>query len=1058
MSEIQLNNAFFQKAAGWEVVQHARALLGAGKVLSSNWTAPVLKGVVQAGEITYRAGLVIRGVADIDNLCTCRPSREDGILCAHSVAVGLHHLEQSSGGKTGGKPGGAQAKTPTGPTRTAVRLPRADAGTPLQLQVIFPPNFIDSLLCGKVTLVFEGITSRGRAPLNALTGSGPFRLDETDSRLLEATEQVTGDTPGMCQLSGTDFARLLPMMAGHPRLTLGRQQSLQITTQPFPLSLKVSLEANGEITLNRKMTARVPTFLPLEGGVWAWTGHCLQPLGLADAFREVLQKPIRLSRAQVPLFLSQDWPRLDPSTIEANFKLEDFEFSPSPPRFILNLSGGLAQLTATLQCAYGSRIMTVGVTAAGESAWLPDPSNPRRYSTRDPGAEHKAYQRLRNAGFSGPNGQGQWQLMGQDRVVAFFAREFYRMEQEWQVSLEERLERSTQNNLERITPAFRVTTSGEQWFDLEVNYSTPGGERFSPADIQQLLRGGGTRRLKNGKIAILDSGAVEEFQQVLLDCAPDQRQGQDGTQYRMTTQQAGFLDGALREHGFALQAPVAWQDRAKRQRGELKLECPPLGSLENTLRPYQKQGVAWLNFLRENGFGGILADEMGLGKTLQVLTHVAHCRSATQRSSKTGTLPQLLPTLVICPTSLVFNWSAEAARWTPELKTLVLDGPNRHQRFDQISQADLIITSYALVRRDAERYRDLEFDTVILDEAQHIKNRQTQNAQAVKSIRTHHRLVLTGTPLENSVLDLWSIYDFLMPGYLGSATDFKERYEVPIAREKDVASMSRLAKRVRPFLLRRLKRDVVKDLPAKLEQVSFCDLNEDQAALYQQLLAHTRKEVHEAVGDAGLAKSRMLILTALLRLRQVCCDLRLLEKKATPETSAPTSPGGKLQLFCELLDEILDGGHRVLVFSQFTSMLQLLQEELESRQVPFCYLDGSTSDRAGVVGKFQQDPSIPVFLISLKAGGVGLNLTGADTVIHFDPWWNPAVEDQATDRAHRLGQTRVVTSYKLIARGTVEEKILNLQRKKRELIHATLTDEDAFTGKLSWEDIQELLS
>ncbi|MCW5559674.1 MAG: DEAD/DEAH box helicase, partial [Verrucomicrobiae bacterium] len=283
--------------------------------------------------------------------------------------------------------------------------------------------------------------------------------------------------------------------------------------------------------------------------------------------------------------------------------------------------------------------------------------------------------------------------------------------------------------------------------------------------------------------------------------------------------------------------------------------------------------------------------------------------------------------------------------------------------------------------------------------------------------------------------------------------------------ERDAGSLARLSRRVRPFLLRRLKRDVVQDLPGRLEQVAFCELNEEQAGVYQQLLAATRQEVLAAVGEQGLAKSRMLVLTALLRLRQVCCDLRLLEKAAGAEASVGSggetdgrAPSGKVQLFGELLDEVLDGGHRALVFSQFTTMLGLLRDELAAREVPCCYLDGSIRDRAAVVERFQRDASVPVFLISLKAGGVGLNLTGADTVIHFDPWWNPAVEDQATDRAHRIGQTRVVTSYKLITRGTIEEKILQLQRRKREVIEATLTGEEAFTQNLTWEEIQELLS
>jgi SNF2 family DNA or RNA helicase len=321
-------------------------------------------------------------------------------------------------------------------------------------------------------------------------------------------------------------------------------------------------------------------------------------------------------------------------------------------------------------------------------------------------------------------------------------------------------------------------------------------------------------------------------------------------------------------------------------------------------------------------------------------------------------------------------------------------------------------------------------------------------------VRSHHRLVLTGTPLENSVLDLWSIFDFLMPGYLGTAKDFKERYELPITRDRNLEAQTRLARRLRPFLFRRLKREVATDLPPKLEQVTYCELTPEQRTVYQQVLELTRREVLEAVGAQGLARSRMVVLNALLRLRQVCCDLRLLDLEGVE----PATASAKLDLFGELLEEVLDGGHRVLVFSQFVRMLALLKEKLATTDIPFCYLDGSTTDRAGVVGRFQSDPTIPVFLISLKAGGVGLNLTGADTVIHFDPWWNPAVEDQATDRAHRIGQQRVVTSYKLIARDTVEEKIQLLQGRKRELTQAMMGSEENLAAALDWNDLQELLA
>jgi SNF2 family DNA or RNA helicase len=393
---------------------------------------------------------------------------------------------------------------------------------------------------------------------------------------------------------------------------------------------------------------------------------------------------------------------------------------------------------------------------------------------------------------------------------------------------------------------------------------------------------------------------------------------------------------------------------------------------------------------------------------------------------------------------------------------LPLHGPARHDLFASLPEHDLIITSYALLRRDIEFYRGQDFDTVVLDEAQHIKNRETQNAQAVKAIRSQYRLVLTGTPLENSLLDLWSIFDFLMPGYLGAAADFRERYELPIVRERSSSVQDRLARRLQPFLLRRLKRDVAADLPAKIEQISTCDLTDDQRAVYQQVLEASRREVSSAVTAQGLARSRMIVLTALLRLRQICCDLRLLplpDTAAQPgEHTANPVASGKVELFAELLEEVLDGGHRVLVFSQFTKMLALLRDDLDGRNIAFCYLDGATRNRAEIVDRFQRDTAIPVFLISLRAGGVGLNLTGADTVIHFDPWWNPAVEAQATDRAHRIGQRNVVTSYKLITRGTVEEKILSLQARKRGLLEGMLGDEEQLASALSWEEIQDLLA
>jgi len=1098
--DVELTEPFLAKIAGWEAMKAARALIASGKVLSSNYTPPILKGLVQEGTTSYRSGLVLKSGIDLENLCTCRASRDWGTICAHSVAVGLHHLKPPvlEGGERGGKEEKEKVSPLTdSPTHEPSRLRRSGPGEPsaepLEIHIILPPNFADAAVKGKVMLVLEGKWSRGRVPLNALSKEQPFQLGAEDERVLSRVEELVGEPAGMLVITTHEFVELLPALAEHPRVTLGKGAGVRISGEPWLPRLRATLESNGEITIATKEAVRDATLID---GSWIFSRNFLQPVGLAPQFLVVLQSPLRIKRGDVPAFLNNEWPKLNAAVIgdsasaegraviEANFTLDDFEVVQEPPSFLLNLTGGLAQLTAQLQYQYPSRIITAGVTSKEDSVWMPDAKYVTRYVLRDFAAEQQALGRLLRAGFSSPDQQGRCQLNGQDRVLNFFAREFPRMQKEWEVSLEERLGRSTREKVERIEPRFEITPSGLQWFDFGVSFASSGGEQFSAADIQRLILSGQSHtRLKNGKVGLIDTGAVEELQQFLLDASPQQRTGQ----YRLSNVQAGFLESTLDQQGWQAQAPVSWRERARQQTGEAKLECPPLGDLESVLRPYQKHGVAWLRFLRANGFGGILADEMGLGKTLQTLAFL---------QSRTGVPPvpnsedrrDACPTLVVCPTSLVFNWVAEAQKFTPQLKVVALHGPNRHRVFDEIPKADLVVTSYALIRRDFDRHKDFEFDTVVLDEAQHIKNRATQNAQAVKAIRSRHRLVLTGTPLENSVLDLWSIFDFLMPGYLGSAKDFKERYEAPIAREKNVEAQARLARRLKPFILRRLKRDVAKDLPAKIEQVTFCELNDEQRAIYQQVMEFSRKEVLEAVGAQGLAKSRLVVFTALLRLRQICCDLRLLKLEGVAQASSPAgSPSvslgvvgsgdtplepaagdgratpseefqqsGKVEAFEELFQEIIDGGHRVLVFSQFVSMLSLLKEKLDEQQIEFCYLDGSTTNRGEVVEKFQRGAA-PVFLISLKAGGVGLNLTGADTVIHFDPWWNPAVEDQATDRAHRIGQTRVVTSYKLITRGTVEEKILTLQQKKRDIIKATLGEEQ-FTEALSWDEIQDLFS
>ncbi|MEI8340657.1 MAG: SNF2-related protein, partial [Verrucomicrobiota bacterium] len=696
------------------------------------------------------------------------------------------------------------------------------------------------------------------------------------------------------------------------------------------------------------------------------------------------------------------------------------------PEFSLTIEGSLNHLGARLQSVYGKRILIAG--AQGREGSFPG---------RNLKSEEQGISRLRQSGFSGPDPSGQYVLRGESRILAFFAKELPALQKIWTVSIGSRFETIT-GEMERIAPRIEIRGSGESWFDMTLSLAAPGGEQFSSAEIQRLLQMGQNHvRLKSGKIAVFDSGMLDELQSVLLDCNPQQQQ--PGT-YRVNRMHAGYIDAAIGEgSGIQLEGTSSWQQWAQSQRQLEKCQPIPLGAIDEILRPYQKQGVYWMNFLAKNGFGGILADEMGLGKTLQALAFL----QITGGKS-----------LIICPSSLIYNWQREAERFVPGLKVLCIQGASRRELFDQMPAADLVVTSYPLLRRDIDHYRGFKFTTAILDEAQHIKNPDTQNAQAASAIQAVNRFVLTGTPMENSVRDLWSVMNFLMPGYLGTREDFRERYEQPLIRDQSDGQMKRLAKRLQPFMLRRLKKKVITELPDKLEQVTYCELTTKQSEVYNGLLTSARTEIDRVTSEKGEGQGRMVMLTALLRLRQACCDLRLLGMG--PDQKSGTS--AKLDVLEELLQEALDGGHRILIFSQFVSMLHLLQEQLDGMGVAYCYLDGKTKDRAAEVDRFQQSGAVPVFLISLKAGGVGLNLTAADTVIHFDPWWNPAVEAQATDRAHRIGQSRVVTSYKLITRGTVEEKILNLQRKKREMIDAMVESDEPLMSGLSMDEIKGLLS
>ena len=488
---------------------------------------------------------------------------------------------------------------------------------------------------------------------------------------------------------------------------------------------------------------------------------------------------------------------------------------------------------------------------------------------------------------------------------------------------------------------------------------------------------------------------------------------------------------------------VVWSGgEALRSMGERLTETrevplvPQPAALKAQLRPYQHQGLSWLQFLSSCGLSGILADDMGLGKTLQTLAHIA-------AEKQNGRLDR--PCLVAAPTSLIPTWRNELKRFAPNLSLLVLHGNDRRELFDRIDEHDVVLTSYALLIRDRDLLVDRQYRLVVLDEAQAIKNPATKLARTASALQADQRLALTGTPVENHLGELWSVFNFLLPGLLGEREMFKRVFRNPIEKEGDTSRRDLLASRVRPFMLRRTKEQVASELPPKSEFYREVELTEAQTDLYESVRLAMHDRIRAAIETKGIAHSSIAILEALLKLRQVCCDPRLLKTGGTGPAPAPSA---KFELLMEMLPTMVETGRRIIVFSQFVEMLDLIDQALVEADLPFVKLTGRTRDREQPVKRFQTG-EVPVFLISLKAGGVGLTLTAADTVIHYDPWWNPAVEAQATDRAHRIGQDKTVFVYKLITAGTVEEKMVELQARKRALYESVL---DASGGTLSFTE------
>ncbi len=579
------------------------------------------------------------------------------------------------------------------------------------------------------------------------------------------------------------------------------------------------------------------------------------------------------------------------------------------------------------------------------------------------------------------------------------------------------------------------------WLEISVELMLDG-QPLSPEDVKALWQSSGRfYRLADGRFIDLSSFALLREATGGFGNSLER-----GGRARLTTAQMLSVYDDLAKACGDHELPSQLRELREAVRGFSGIEeTAPPAHLEKILRPYQRRGLDFLAYLARYAFGGILADDMGLGKTLQVLAYLDRERS--RRGSA--------PNLIVCPTSVTHTWLSEAARFTPELKVSLLSaGAGREAVYSEADKFDLLVTSYALARRDAESLGKLAFRTIVLDEAQQIKNPQAKISQVIKGINAEQRLALTGTPIENSVLDLWSIVDFVMPGLLGNESHFRTNFETPIMRDGDVEKQQRLARRVQPFMIRRLKTQVAADLPSRTEQTIECEMTTSQKKAYRETVLRARRDILREVDERGIQRAQLSILAALTKLRQICCHPGLIGDHWREDEEA----SGKFLAFIELLESIIESGHRVLVFSSFTEMLGIMREALDARKRPYSYLDGATKNRSKVLDDFRREDGPPVFLMSLKAGGVGLTVTEADYVVLYDPWWNPAIERQAIDRTHRIGQTKPVTAYRLVTLGSVEEKIQALQGRKQALADSVVSTDAAFAKSLTREDLDELFA
>jgi hypothetical protein len=997
------NESTLKAAASWKAFKEGRSLFDAGKVAQAASTAEGWTGSIRSGTKLVRLSVKVPRAGLFDVKCSCPENQASGAVCAHAVATGLALL-------AGSLP--APSASAAAPTRFAPAM-REPVGSLVPLMIRLAPNWQESLQRGRLTVTLEP------DPNGA--------IDPADSFVTAwATQQGIRSIAKPLPLS-VDRGRLgdfLSAAIGHPRIFAGKT--------PFAIESDHTLPMADPVREGDLVSLTSPERPILIGGqAWQIEIGSLNRFGPGPVPEDLLPafeawssgRPFKVALKD----LLRNAPRWeDWISIPEDSWLGDLRMVVAEPKFHLFLEGSLTRLEAQVTVSYPG---IDGLTPAHpEDFTFPRLTTDGKWETRHLQAEAEAIVQLEGKGLTHRE-NGKFSLSGEPEILPFLALGLDRLP-DWIITQTPKLRDATRS-VELIKPRFEEIGSGEDWLAFDYSFQGGDGSLIPRSEVLQWLRSGRSVRNANGKRQILDEEAISILEPLL-----------------------GELD-IRQEHGHFV-GPKAIGELIRELRNKENKELNSLGLTQSTgrlpitlekavpgmLRSYQKSGAFWIIDRLTKLGGALLADDMGLGKTIQTIISIEHFLSGGDVSA---------PALVVTPTSLLGNWKSEFQRFAPGRTIRILHGGGRDSEREKVEAGDVVITSYGTLARDLAWHLRQDYEVIAIDEASLVRNPDTDHAKALAKLKSPRRIALSGTPVENSVRDLWSIFRFIQPGWLGSREQFKDHYEAPL-QEKPLpkAPLERLRLKTAPFILRRTKEQVATDLPSKLIIDDYCELSTDQRQVYRDILNEGGKRVDEIRKSAGSGPARMQLLTTLLRLRQTCCDLGLLKNERLDALSVDRR-SSKLERLLGRVDEAIANNHRILVFSQFQAQLRKINEQLVGRGIGAFLLDGQTRNRQELVDRFQKADGPPIFLISLKAGGYGLNLTAADTVIHFDPWWNPAAEMQATDRAHRIGQTKPVTVYRLLTRGTVEEKVVRLQASKRELAQATF-DEEGLGQAAGWSD------